>query len=478
MPIVPPSSGGAGGRSSLPGPLPRRAGARVPKYRLHKPSGRALVQLGGRRIYLGKHGTPESLRRYAALLAQLAEAPEPSESTQSAESTPGGVVPAEAPAATQRPRARLGASPARPAAPGRRSADDPPPRAEGLTVVELIALYWDWAQGYYQRDGRPTDTLGDVRYALRALREAFGALPAADFGPLKLFALQERLVAAGLARRTINKRVEIVKRVFRWAVSRELLPPAIHQALATVPGLRLGRCNAREPEPVRPVDDAVVEATLPYLPPVVADLVRFQRLTGCRPGEACRLRPRDVDRSGRLWVYVPPRHKTELHGKARLVVIGPRAQAVLAPYLLRGADEFCFRPAESERRRLAERHARRRTPLSCGNRPGTNRRRRPRRVPGDCYDTRAYARAIRRAVAQANRELLARHVAAGGRAEDAPRLPVWSPNRLRHTAATAIRRAFGLEAAQVVLGHARADVTQVYAERDLQRAFDVMERIG
>ena len=35
----------------------------------------------------------------------------------------------------------------------------------------------------------------------------------------------------------------------------------------------------------------------------------------------------------------------------------------------------------------------------------------------------------------------------------------WSPNRLRHSAATAIRQRFGLEAAQVPLGHASADVT-------------------
>ncbi len=40
--------------------------------------------------------------------------------------------------------------------------------------------------------------------------------------------------------------------------------------------------------------------------------------------------------------------------------------------------------------------------------------------------------------------------------------PEWMPLQLRHTAATVVRSRFGLEAAQVVLGHARADVTQVY----------------
>jgi site-specific recombinase XerC len=57
-------------------------------------------------------------------------------------------------------------------------------------------------------------------------------------------------------------------------------------------------------------------------------------------------------------------------------------------------------------------------------------------------------------------------------------LPHWSPNQLRHSAATEIGRQFGLEAAQVVLGHSRADVTQVYAERDFARAKEIMRRIG
>jgi site-specific recombinase XerC len=54
----------------------------------------------------------------------------------------------------------------------------------------------------------------------------------------------------------------------------------------------------------------------------------------------------------------------------------------------------------------------------------------------------------------------------------------WSPNQLRHAAATAIRRKFGLEAAQVILGHSELSTTQVYAERDLTRAAAVIKEIG
>jgi len=54
----------------------------------------------------------------------------------------------------------------------------------------------------------------------------------------------------------------------------------------------------------------------------------------------------------------------------------------------------------------------------------------------------------------------------------------WSPNQLRHSAATEIRLRFGLEAAQVALGHSKAEVTQVYAERDWTKAAAVMREVG
>ena len=57
-------------------------------------------------------------------------------------------------------------------------------------------------------------------------------------------------------------------------------------------------------------------------------------------------------------------------------------------------------------------------------------------------------------------------------------MPVWTPHRLRHSAATYIRKEFGLEGAQIMLGHARADVTQVYAEVNEAKALKIAAEIG
>ncbi len=42
----------------------------------------------------------------------------------------------------------------------------------------------------------------------------------------------------------------------------------------------------------------------------------------------------------------------------------------------------------------------------------------------------------------------------------------WHPHQLRHNAATDLRRQFGIEATRVVLGHASAVTSEIYAEMD------------
>jgi integrase len=87
----------------------------------------------------------------------------------------------------------------------------------------------------------------------------------------------------------------------------------------------------------------------------------------------------------------------------------------------------------------------------------------------DRYDVDSYRRAISYAIRRANK-----------RREEAQQDPIphWYPLQLRHPRATEIRKAYGIEAAQVSLGHAHADVTQVYAERYLELAIKIAKKTG
>lgn len=405
-----------------------RSNKRLPSYRRHI-SGQARVTLNGTDFYLGPYGSAASKREYDRLIGEWLAA--------------GRCLP---------------------------SALD----GEATTIIEMLAQYWPFAKGHYRaKDGKATTELDNIRYAVRPLKRLYGETLVQNFGPLALKALQQRMIEEGLSRPVINSRIGKIKRVFRWAVSEQLCPPAVLQGLQAVMGLQRGRTEASEPPLIEPVSDEAINATLPHLPAVVADMVRLQRLVGCRPGEVCGLQPCDVDRSEAIWAYRPASHKTEHHGHHRVIFIGPRAQKILRPYLLRDAEAFCFSPADSERRRKRELREKRQTRVQPSQR--NRRKRRPAMKPDDRYYKNAYARAIHRACDKA-------FTPPDGLSEEEQvawrKAHRWSPNRLRHAAATEIRRRFGLEAAQVVLGHSRADVTQVYAERDSSLAARIMAEVG
>lgn len=114
---------------------------------------------------------------------------------------------------------------------------------------------------------------------------------------------------------------------------------------------------------------------------------------------------------------------------------------------------------DSEAKRRAAATAARVTPLSCGDRPGTNRKADPLRRPGESYNAASLRRAIHRACDKAGVER-------------------WAPNQLRHAAATEVRAKFGLEAAQTILGHSTARMSEHYAEKNLAAGAEVARAIG
>lgn len=408
----------------------------VPKYRLHKASGRAVVSINGRTIYLGKHGTDESRAVYDRLIAEYL-------------------------AAGRCEAKRTGSA--------------------GAMVATICSLFRDFAVEYYVKNGKPTSELSSYDTVIRSLCKTYGLSPADEFGPLALKAIRETWIAAGYSRNTINRNQRRAIRIFEWAVEEELIAVETWQRLKAVKTLRKGRTSAPESVPIRPVGLDRVAATLPHLSPVVAAMIRLQLLSGMRPGEVCRMRRVDIDRTGDVWEYRPASHKTEHHGRERVVYIGPQAQAILTPFLLRDPDAFCFSAAESREhfRQLAAEN--RTTPANHGNRRGHRSTKRARsrqtRNPRDHFDASSYAHAIARAC----RKAWPAPESIAGDASELKRWELdhrWAPNQLRHTRGTEIRREHGLEAAQVILGHAHAQVTEVYAERDAEKARAVMGKIG
>jgi len=372
----------------------RKKSTRIPSLR--RCNGRGFVELGGRRIYLGPWGEPQTQEAYGRTVAEWM-----------------------------------------------RTGRQVPVGPREITVVETAVAYLEHASQYYRRmDGTLTTSIDAVREAIRVTRRLYGSLAAEDFGPLALRTVREVWIDRGLARKTVNYYTSNVKLMFKWAASHEMIGPEVYQALATVENLKAGRSAARETEPVLPVLEQHIEAIRPFVSRQVWALVQLQLLTGARGGELLPLRPVDLDTSGDVWIARLRLHKTSHQGKARTLYFGSRAQRILHEFLKnRPLTDCLFSPAEAEAERQGSR------PLGSSRELGNHYR-------PDSYRN-AIVRACRRAV-----------------------IPVWTPHRLRHTAATRIRKEFGLDAAQVILGHSRADVTQIYAEIDQEKALRITKEVG
>ncbi len=370
----------------------RTTSTRVPSYRLHRGSGQAVVTIKDasgkpRDVYLGKFDSPESQVAYQRTIAEW----------------------------------RSGRVYVKP--------ESPP----DLTVAELCVSFKEWADGYYRKNGKPTSQVLNCTRAIRCLCECFPDLAAREFDSLKLMACQRKLIADGLCRGSVNRYSAIIIAIFKHGIKHKLIPSAyiennvataIISSLETVGTLPKGRTEARETDPVEPVSDADLEATIPHLDEPFASMVRAQLLLACRPGELVDMSLDQIDRSGAIWLYRPRSFKTMHHeGKTRIIPVGPRCQAVLKPFLtFEGVPLF-------------------------------------RNARGQKVSARCYAAAITRACRRAGIE-------------------PWSPNQLRHAGASNIRKLHNLEAAQIILGHSSMNTTEIYAERNIAAAVKIAAEVG
>jgi integrase len=412
-----------------------------------------------------------------------------------------------------------------------------------LTVAQVAACYEEMVAAKVE-----TKAVRDrVRLALTPLRELYGPTPAAEFGPRKLKAVRSVWIRGQLSRAVVNERVQRVRRMFKWAVAEELIPPMVAHGLDAVAGLRHGEEGVREGRRVLPVIWEHVEPVLNEVSREVAAIIQLQWWTGARSGEIVAMRPVDIDRSSAVWLLRPQRHKTQRHCRSREISLGPRAQEALRPFLDRvpSPDPLkpVFSPERAEQERVLLLSAARKTrvqPSQVDRKLERERRRLEKlrsRAPREAYDSNTYARAVKRGIdavnalaaskaimaaviplveprmvkrvsrfvdrlpanatehrvahafaralrkkADASQELITAHEALVARAiegmKDAPTIPSWHPHRLRHAAATRLRKEHGLEAARVVLGHAGAAVTELYAEIDHEKARRIAQMSG
>lgn len=422
----------------------------TPSYRLHKATGQAVVTIDGKDRYLGKYESLESQQKYNKLLGEWL--------------SNGRTL-------------------------------DPllsKTRAGTLTITELCALYWKHLTAEFPRreNGREFDRVAKARIAIRCLRNACADAAVADFGPLALKTVRDRLIRSKvnhynrwkqtsyevdrlLSRKTINAYVEAIIRVFQWGTENELVSSLTYQSLAAIAPLQQGRPNVRETEKIKPVPESDIEAVRVYLPPMIADIMDLQLLTGARSGEICPMRVSEIDMSRDVWRYRPAHHKTSHKGIERIIPIGPKAQDIIRRYLTTNISTplFDIRKSREQVKRLRNfgKSERSLALRSASEERQRRRKGKPEFRYCETLHPGTYRKAIQDAIDKCNRDRAANSLPPIGR---------WHPHQLRHNSATRLRAAGGLEVAKTVLGHRSTDTTLIYAERDLAAAEQVIAQVG
>ncbi|MDV6034396.1 MAG: tyrosine-type recombinase/integrase [Phycisphaera sp. RhM] len=402
-----------------------RPKAKAPARRYHM-SGQSVVTIAGRDIYLGPHDSPQSIARYAALIAVYQAS--------------GLTLPEGFTIETLDPQvaAILGASPPLTT----HQANEP------ITVRHVTALFREHVKEKYRntpQEKHRHEKLCDQ------LDQHYAGISADEFGPVRLKEFRTMLVNQGLARKYVNRLTNCVIAIFKHAVAGELIDVSTVERLKTLETLRKGQTTAPEKDPVKPVPIEVVRKTAEHLSPIIKSMLRIQIATGMRPKEICMMRPCDIDRSGKIWIYHPSEHKTQWCGRDKAIPLVGDARDAVIEYLQRDPRDYCFSPAEAMAWRHAVAAAKRKTPKHQGNRPGTNRKKNPKTQPRDRYDAASYRQAIQRAAKKAKVEK-------------------WHPYQCRHLTATAVRAALGIEDAKALLGHSSALMTAHYARESVEAA--------
>jgi integrase len=169
------------------------------------------------------------------------------------------------------------------------------------------------------------------------------------------------------------------------------------------------------------------------------------------------MRECDIDKAGAVWVYRPTRHKNQYRGLHRLVYLGPQAQTLLKEFFTADPTDFVFSPRRAKEEWYAALRAKRKSKVPPSQL--SRRKKNPRKKPGNRYKVRAYYHAVQRACKKAG-------------------VACWHPHQLRHSAATRLRKEYGVELARIILGHRTAFTTEIYAEVDRLQAVEVMAKVG
>jgi len=403
-------------------------GNRLPK--MCDDRGRAFAWHNGKRHYFGVSGTPgadENYRRFKIALLENPIKPAPVRKVE------GSPVPDSSP---------------------------PPDAGTGDMLVAKLAVE-------FLKYHTPRLNKTDVQHfhtAIAFLVEMFGSLSVNEISPKKIRTVRDQMIQSGrFCRRTINVNVAKLVRIFVWGCEEEWVTSSVAGALKMIKNLPQGEPDTFDHPEREDVPDEVIRRTLAGCRPTLAAMIQVQYLLGLRPSELCRMTVGSIKQTkdSELWYYDLEHHKTRKYIGKKVIPLGKPVQKLLEPFLSgKVAGQAVFSPRQAIREHNERRREGNQTPMTPAREERDRQRaEKPTDRIGEFYDRDSYRRAVEYAIKQVNKGL---------QRGEKP-IPMWTPYRLRNSAATTIELNNGLDAAQAQLGHKSADMTRRYSKAQLRK---------
>ena len=322
-------------------------------------------------------------------------------------------------------------------------------------VWDLMHRYLQWASNTMRRtrDGLESPDLAKIRRAIKYLNP-YSDWPIADFGSDELRKVQNALLdteykigktTKRYTRRGINDTINCIKFAWRWGLGRRLVKIECVEVLKEVKLLKTGQDNVHENHRRGTVTEKEFRKVLAKANSVVRDMLSLIWLTAMRPYEVCDMRPYDIlTDDKKCWLYIPGRdkspvgdHKTSRFDRIKVIPLTKVAQKILKPRIKDFASkDYIFKPEEAVKdlERLTVKTK-------------------------DKYNHNTLCRACKRACERA-------------------KVKEFVPYDLRRTVATGTRSLLGREAAKVLLGHTKADTTDIYLLEEVQEAMKIAKLLA
>lgn len=208
------------------------------------------------------------------------------------------------------------------------------------TVGGILSAWLDSCHDLYRRaDGKVTGEYSVCKQSVKNFVDYQDRLPG-TMNEADMIAVRDKLVAAGLSRKTIHEYLNRFLRAMSWAAKRKWVTLETIQSLKNYERLRIGQAApAKIVEAIEPLHLFKIYKNLPARwKPVFA----WHLFTAQRVETALSVCVEEIDQKQKPWRYTPKQHKGTWRGQKLEILIGPRARSVLEKVLKKVKTGYLF----------------------------------------------------------------------------------------------------------------------------------------